>query len=113
LRVANNRLRLNDDTLTPHSARIKFTLGSTDRVRKDFPNELSVLQLDAATEVTRFQAKIRDIIRNAADLEKRAAHAAMVKQFCISTSGLSIALSILTSHIPRERACTTPHNHYF
>jgi hypothetical protein len=102
LRVANNRLRLSDGALTPHYARIKFTLGSTDRVHVDFPDKLSVMQLDAANEVTCFQTKIRDIIHNAANLEKRAAHAALVKQLCIATGGFSIALSILTSHFPRE-----------
>jgi hypothetical protein len=104
LRVANNRLRLNDDALIANSARIKFTLGSTDRVLEDFSDELSVLQTDAANEVTFFQAKIRDIIRKASDLEKRAAHAALVKQFCIAVSGLSIAFSILNPHFPREHA---------
>lgn len=93
-KLAASKARLANDDFIPTSARIKFQLVASERVKEQAPAALTTLIEDSEYILAVFKADIKKRVIRLLDLEIKVADEALQLCFCTAVAALGVATSI-------------------
>lgn len=93
-KLAASKARLTNEDFVPTSARIKFELVATERVKEKASAELTTLIDSAELTLNVFKADIKKKVNQLLDLEIKVATDALKLMFCGAVAGLGVATAI-------------------
>jgi hypothetical protein len=93
-RLLSTKLRLADEDFTPISARIKFELGVSDRVKENAAAEFDSLVQRNELSLAAFREELKGQISESLDLEIKVMRAEISKLFCSAVGMVSVALGL-------------------
>jgi hypothetical protein len=94
VRLHSTKLRLADEDFTPISARIKFELGVSDRVKENAAAEFGSLVQRNELSLAAFRDELKSQISEALELEIKVMRAEISTSFCSAVGMVSIALGL-------------------
>ena len=105
-RFGLNRTKLANTDFIPISARLKFQLGISDRVKEKAPDKYMTLLQNTDHQVLVIQDQLKDKVVEALDIEIEIAQAELASIFCTAVGSLGIVLTMLEPTIADQLART-------
>jgi hypothetical protein len=105
-RFESTKEKLADYDFIPTSARIKFKLGASERVKENADEALKALIQRIDLQVCVFQQDLKQNISESVDLEIKVTQAELVNTFCAAVGSLGIASTLAHPTIDKQHAKT-------